>query len=247
MRNEQAGLQLEGHNAQKTSFSGTSIVVRQVGFAKLTLRLPSGEPETYLITLPRLRIDGLVYGKPYVELTDTTSIQASTGFHAQIEWKGKGWLSGKPHSFKATVAPSFAAVASSPLYVITGEWHESSKYAKHTRGPLAKEGDPFLDVPTASRAWKPLTVAPVESQGPLESRRVWADVADGIRRGDFERATAAKTKLENEQRALRRDEKERGATWENAHFRYVPDDADYAALGRQFGVVPASSDAYAPK
>ncbi|KAG1839334.1 hypothetical protein DFJ58DRAFT_845754 [Suillus subalutaceus] len=48
--------------AQKTSSSGGSIIVKQVGHAVLTVSLLSGETEEYLITLPRLRIDGLWEG-----------------------------------------------------------------------------------------------------------------------------------------------------------------------------------------
>jgi hypothetical protein len=36
----------------------------------------------------------------------------------------------------------------------------------------------------------------VSEQNELESRRVWKEVADGIRCGDFEKASAAKYKLE---------------------------------------------------
>ncbi|KAG2336440.1 hypothetical protein BDR05DRAFT_953372 [Suillus weaverae] len=53
------GVTLTGHSAQKTSFSGGSIILKQVGHAVLTVSLPSGDSEEYLITLPRLRIDGL--------------------------------------------------------------------------------------------------------------------------------------------------------------------------------------------
>lgn len=205
----------------------------------MSIKLKEGGTETYLITLPRLRIDGLVYGKPYVELVEHTYIQSSSNYHAAIEWKGKGWISGKPHSFKATVSNS-PAKSASPLYVISGEWHESSKYAKGTKGSLAREGDLFLDVASASKNWKPVSVRPTGEQGPMESRVVWQDVADGIRRGDFDRATAAKTKLENEQRAMRKEEKETGKNWVNQYFDYVQHDEDYAALGGKFGITVRS-------
>lgn len=77
IENESKGLSLQGHNAQKTSFSAGAIIgadhvtadviiivtwtkptfetVKQIGHAILTLNNPN---ETYLITLPRLRIDG---------------------------------------------------------------------------------------------------------------------------------------------------------------------------------------------
>src|SRR5260370_41224567 len=79
--NPSRGVTLEGHNAQKTSFSGElqppcllpirnirstggNIIVKQVGHATLTVSLPDGAKEDYLITLPRLRIEGLWHGSP---------------------------------------------------------------------------------------------------------------------------------------------------------------------------------------
>jgi len=76
IENKSKGLRLVGHNAQKTSFSGNvslpfiflhllipllggSIIVKQIGHAILTVSLAGGKKEEYLITLPRLRIDGL--------------------------------------------------------------------------------------------------------------------------------------------------------------------------------------------
>lgn len=42
----------------------------------------------------------------------------------------------------------------------------------------------------------PVTVRPVEEQNEYESRRAWKAVADGIRKGDFDAASVAKTALE---------------------------------------------------
>jgi hypothetical protein len=61
IENKTHGLALHGHNAQKTSFSGGAIIVKQIGHAILTVDLPDGEKEEFLITLPKLRIDGLWY------------------------------------------------------------------------------------------------------------------------------------------------------------------------------------------
>jgi hypothetical protein len=59
LENQKAGITYEGNCAQKTSFSGRTISVKQVGHGLLRLRLPSGEDETYLITLPKLKIEGI--------------------------------------------------------------------------------------------------------------------------------------------------------------------------------------------
>ncbi len=61
--------------------------------------------EDYLITLPRLRIEGLWYGSPYIELTDTSYIQSSSGWLSPIKYQGNGYFSGKSHTFKVDLKP----------------------------------------------------------------------------------------------------------------------------------------------
>ena len=104
--NDSRKLSLQGHNAQKTSFSGASIIgdfpprhlgglnllicrnlhvsVKQIGHAVLTIVLPSGEEERYLITFPRLVIAGLLVGSPYIELSEQTYIASSTGWLSTV-------------------------------------------------------------------------------------------------------------------------------------------------------------------
>lgn len=59
-----SSVRLEGHFAQKTTFSGKSIMVKQVGHAIIRVQAKDGAQESYLITLPKLRIDGLFFGSP---------------------------------------------------------------------------------------------------------------------------------------------------------------------------------------
>ena len=64
--------------------SGGSIIVKQIGHAILTVDLPGGKTENLLITLPKLRIDGLWYGSPYIELVENSWIQSSTGWLSSV-------------------------------------------------------------------------------------------------------------------------------------------------------------------
>ena len=58
--------------------------MRQIGHAILSLSLPSGETEKYLITLPKLVIQGLLVGSPYIELSETSWIVSSTGWVSTV-------------------------------------------------------------------------------------------------------------------------------------------------------------------
>lgn len=50
IQNRSKGVKLVGHNAQKTSFSGGAIIVKQIGHAVLSVKLPSGGEEQFLVT-----------------------------------------------------------------------------------------------------------------------------------------------------------------------------------------------------
>ena len=84
IQNASKGLTLTGHSAQKTSFSSGAIIVKQIGHSILTIDLGEGKKEEVLITLPKLRIDGLWYGSPYIELWDKTNIQSSSGWSSVV-------------------------------------------------------------------------------------------------------------------------------------------------------------------
>ncbi|KAI0789174.1 Oxysterol-binding protein [Abortiporus biennis] len=230
IENKDKGLSLQGHNAQKTSFSGGSIIVRQIGHAVLTVKLPSGSTDTFLITLPKLRIDGLWYGSPYIELTEMSYIQSSTGWLSSIEYKGKGYFSGKSHQFKALLTPPSSSY---PKHTFEGLWHLTSKNVK--------SGEDFTDVTSPKEE---VTVANVDEQGDWESRKLWKFVAKGIREGDFEAASREKSKIENEQRQRRRDELAAGTKWELKHFDHIDSDPIYEELGRLFKANPSEEDAY---
>lgn len=214
LENPSKGVSLEGNCAQKTTFSARTLSIRQVGHAILRVKLADGTVEckfplgavsslpsktrllspptifiAYLITLPKLKIEGLWYGAPYVELDGHSYIQASHGAITTIKYSGKGWVSGKSHTFTAEVAP---APSASVIHTITGVWSGGeSAYSK----PSKFEGQVFLNADDNSLR-TPIQVAPVEQQQEFESRRAWKAVADGIRKGDFEAASSAKSALE---------------------------------------------------
>ncbi|KAH7103724.1 Oxysterol-binding protein [Auriculariales sp. MPI-PUGE-AT-0066] len=238
IRNATKGLTLQGFSGQKTSFSAGSIIVKQVGHAMLTIELPSGGKEQYLITLPKLRIDGLWYGSPYVELTESSHIQSSTGWLATIEYKGKGYFSGKAHSFKATLVHNGAdAKHADTEHVYEGQWSETGK--KHGGA------DAWLDVTPPKEE---VTVAPLDKMThPFESRKLWKLVAQGIKTGDFDLAARDKTRIENEARQRRKDEQTAGTTWSLEYFDRLDNDPEYEILGKMFKANPITEEVYAYK
>ncbi|KAI0428632.1 hypothetical protein F5Y09DRAFT_282726 [Xylaria sp. FL1042] len=222
--NVDSGVHLEGYNAQKASFSKT-INIKQIGHAVLSVPVPSktGETESYLITLPSIHIEGLIFGAPFVELDGASYITSSTGYTAKISYLGKGWVSGKKNSFTATLYPT--GNEKDVLYNCAGQWTKAfdiySGAVKHNSPKtLVEQWDP--DTTPVSE----LIVLPPDKQHPLESRRAWATVAEGIAKGDMDFVGREKTKIEQAQRAMRKKEQAEGKQWERRYFtaRTDPDE-----------------------
>ncbi|OHW92603.1 oxysterol-binding protein [Colletotrichum incanum] len=236
-----SGVHLEGYNAQKATFSRT-INIKQIGHAVLTVPSPeAGKKETYLITLPALHIEGLIFGAPFIELEGTSFITSSTGFTSKIDYSGKGWLSGKKNSVVASVYPT--GKEKDVAYNITGVWTKSFEIhqgtAKHNSSKTLVETYDAAQHPTSK-----LVVAPIDKQHPLESRRAWKGVADGIAKGDMDLVSREKSAIEKAQRELRAKEKAEGRVWERRYFtdRQGAGDAVLESLGAHVGL-PATGDA----
>ncbi|KAG2187143.1 hypothetical protein INT44_004813, partial [Umbelopsis vinacea] len=221
LQNDTAGVSVNGHNGQKTRFSGTSLIVDQVGHG--VIKLKTRGDESYLFTLPSLTVNGIWYAAPYLELTGSTYIQSSTGFYVTIDYTSKGWLSGAKNSFKAYLRKN----SGSPkeyICKVEGQWT-----GKSTLTPYGiKGGIPFLDVTDGVRP--PMQIKPIEEQGEWESRRIWQKVSDAILEGDVTKASEEKTKIENKQRAEKKERDEANQQWQPQYFTWVEQDPVYSAL-----------------
>ncbi|RKF56295.1 Protein HES1 [Golovinomyces cichoracearum] len=223
--NKTHGVFLEGYNSQRASFSRT-INVRQIGRAILTI--PSFN-DTYLISLPSLHIEGLLFGCPFVELNDQSYITSSSGYTARIDYSGKGWLGGKRNSFSTIIYPS--ENEKDILYSVSGQWSKAFEIRE------GKRGDIFEKYDTEALPITSLTVAPIEKQSPLESRRAWQKVAAGIQEGNMTLVAEQKRKIEEEQRALRIKEKESGKAWESRYFSPIESDPVVEELGGKLSLM----------
>lgn len=219
------GVHMHGYNAQKTYFSGT-VKIDKIGFVLLHL---DRFDEDYLITLPKMHLEGLFPPPPYAELEGTTHIQSSTGYTCEIQYSGRGWLKGKKSSFTATLCKT--GEPQKPLNLVEGQWQHGSFDIKHM--PSKK----VLD--TTSTDNFPLTqlvVAPVEEQDILESRRAWHKVAQAIEKGDMHTVSMEKSRIEEEQRAMRKTEKIEGTLWPTRYFTKVDSWPAVEDLVKQIGI-----------
>jgi hypothetical protein len=118
-----------------------------------------------------------------------------------------------------------------PLYLVDGQWTASFSVKDAKTKKEISTYDPF-QTPLTS-----LTVPTIEQQDELESRRAWQKVAHAISKGDMDLTAAEKTKIENEQRDLRKKEKDEGREWERLFFTRQNGDAVFEALAKGIGEV----------
>ena len=186
--------------------------------------------ETYLITLPSLHIEGLIYGNPFVELNKCTYISSSSGYVAKIDYSGKGWVSGKKNSFVATLYP--ANNEKEILYTIDGQWTDSFTIREGSK----KHGAAIDSYSAKTSKITPLTVAPIEQQDPMESWKAWRTTKAAILKGDMDTTSTEKSKIENSQRELRRKEQAEGREWQRRYFSRLPAaDAAFDTLSKPIG------------
>lgn len=219
--NDKYRIRLQGYNGQKASFSST-IQVKQIGHALLTLYPPSSdEAETYLITLPPLHIENLIYGAPFVELGKFSHIASSSGYIAKIDYSGRGWVYGAQNSFTAALWKHGEGSETKPIYTADGQWSDTFTL-KEGAGKGAKILETFK---SSDIKLSELIVAQIEEQDIFESRKAWGKVARSIEKGDMEATSHYKSKIENAQRALRKKEREENREWQRLFFSQAdPDD-----------------------
>ncbi|KAJ5126086.1 hypothetical protein N7448_005396 [Penicillium atrosanguineum] len=232
IRNEEHGVELQGYNAQKVSFFA-NVRIKQFGHALYKVAPPgSSEKETYMITLPALRVHSLFYGSPFVELENSAKIASSNGFIAEIDFLSKGWFSGKKDFFTATLYKESGG-KEDPIYNVHGQWSGNFLIRKNM-----EEVDHW---DATENTTTPLTLAPIEQQDLYESRRAWRDVSNSIRKNDMGAVSRYKARIEQAQRELRRVEKAEGREWKRRFFNRIgpeDDDATVQELASLLGFAP---------
>jgi hypothetical protein len=166
--------------------------------------------------MPKIHIEGIMTGSLCPELSGTTYIRSSSGYTAKIDYASKGWISGKKNSFVATLFHDDKE--NEPLYVAEGQWSGDFCIKKAGTNEVAET----FNVDSIPKT--PLTVAPLERQHPLESRRAWQTVASAIHRNDIFGVGHEKSKIENEQRETRKREKAEGREFQRRYFTKMKED-----------------------
>lgn len=222
IRDQQNGVRAEAYSTQHTSLSGTSVVVRQSGHAILTV---DKYKESYLFPFPDVYAKNVLTGSPYPELYGTYQLFSTSGWTAEITFGGKSknpFSSSERNEFEASIY-KYKDASKKAAFTMKGIWSDSWTINDGT-------GKQISSYKLADPANKPVSMqmAPLNQQSPWESRRAWQGVAEPLTKGDFSTALDAKSKLENAQREMRKQEKAAGKTWESAFFRKVDESQETA-------------------
>lgn len=134
-------------------------------------------------------------------------------------------MSGKKNTFSATLYPT--GDEKHPVYTVDGQWTDDFTIKDARTKKVVDQYSPQTTKVT------PLTVAPIEQQDSMESRRAWKKVADAIVKGDTDTAGYEKSIIENQQRELRKQEKEEGREWERRYFSRVEKHPAFEALAKE--------------
>ncbi|EKX44699.1 hypothetical protein GUITHDRAFT_163527 [Guillardia theta CCMP2712] len=215
--NRKAGWILNAAINPKSKFLGNSAASIMDGQASLHI-LALGE--TYTFNFPSYYVRGLLIGVMRMEIAGDVQISCKeTGFQWTASFTNRGYFKGENNSVSGKVT---RIGSKDTICKIDGRWDRVIKITDKKTGA----SNVFLDVEAEKqKSFMPLNVDPEDKQKYYESRRVWSQVTRGLKTQNLDFATEHKTKLEDGQRAGKKERDERGQAWQTKLFeKVVPND-----------------------
>ncbi|KAF9307180.1 hypothetical protein BGZ74_009886 [Mortierella antarctica] len=182
----------------KSKFLGNSAATLMQGEIKVSFTNRPGED--YIITMPNVYARGILFGTMLMELGDVASVKcAKLDLVCSLEFKVKGFFSG---SYNGIAGKIKRISTGETLYEISGKWSDEIIIKKG----LKKEV--FFDAKTAVIC--PKIIAPEEQLEENESRRLWSKLTAALKVNNQDLATIEKSKIEDAQRAKRKEGEAKG-------------------------------------
>ncbi|KAI1850600.1 hypothetical protein JX266_003882 [Neoarthrinium moseri] len=208
--------------APTQKFWGKSAELTTEGKVRIALRLPDGTDEYYSWTHATMFLRNVVMGEKYLEPVGSMVVaNDSTGARANVEFRSKGMFGGRSEDVHIdTLNPD----GSNTGLALTGTWTGALRVVEHgkTGRELWKVGDL---VPNAPNTYGMTTFAASlnevtqieEGRLPPTDARLRPDQRFA-EQGQLDEAEGEKVRLEEAQRARRRDMEERGEQWKPRWF-----------------------------
>ncbi|WVQ68118.1 uncharacterized protein L199_006324 [Kwoniella botswanensis] len=208
------GLLVTGELKPKSRFLGNSAATIMEGEDRIRL-LDRPEDGDYVITMPNTYARGILFGKMLLELCELSTIDCqATEYHADVDFKAKGWISGGYNVISGKVT----GPGRTDIGDLSGHWSSAMDYTDKKTKQKRTVFDP------AKARVVPKNVLPESEQEEYESRRLWTKLTEAIKAADMHGATAAKTTVEDRQRELAKKREAAGEVPEARFFKHVSGD-----------------------
>ncbi|XP_069132132.1 oxysterol-binding protein-related protein 8-like isoform X1 [Argopecten irradians] len=203
--NRHDGFTISSSILTKSKFYGNSLSAILDGTAKLTF-LKRGED--YLVTMPYAHCKGILIGTLTMEMGGKVAIDCpKTGYRCELEFKLKPFLGSGAASNRIS---GKIKMGSDTLAHVEGHW-DQDVFLKE-KG--SSESELFWSPTPEVKSQRLLRyTVPVDSQGDMESERLWRHVSDAVVINDMTNATQEKFILEERQRKEARERKAKMEDW----------------------------------
>ncbi|KAK4515281.1 uncharacterized protein ATC70_002891 [Mucor velutinosus] len=231
---------ITGDLRPKSRFYGNSVASLMQG--TINFILPSKHNELYQVKMPNMYARGVLFGTMTLELGDASTVRCvSSDLICEMDFQTKGFFSGQPNSVVGKIKRESTQEI---LYEISGQWSGELFIKKYTppekssitgllsltKKSTKDEEKPDLMVDVRDYVKYPLQVP--ENQDEKESRRLWAKLTEGLLANNQDMATDEKTKVEDEERALRKEREANNIEWKPRFFDVDGDDYKFKGIDK---------------
>lgn len=222
LHNPTHGITIEGNWIFDVTFHGNSVTVRTLGGLRVSLRLPSGETETYVLQkgVPDMLIQNVIFGTKYVVWTgDLDIVCPSTQTRADLTFAYKNSANVVKGSISTIDEARSHIDRSTWLYKIKGVCGGKTSLTSVTK----KSKEPRLIVDYTNTPFSVPVYPPLDQLEELSSIRLWADVNRAIVENDMATADLHKNRIEEGQRIKVREREANGAEHDALFFHQGED------------------------
>lgn len=197
-----------GELKPKSKFLGNSAATLMGGENRVAILDQPSDGE-YQVSMPNMYARGIMFGRMVLELGDHAKIQnKNNDISADVEFKTKGYFTGTYNAIGGRVTHSGKHIGD-----ISGKWSDEMDYKK---SKTHETREMFNARKSSAPAQK--TIAPESEQDEFESRRLWSKVTEGIKEKNLDKATDAKSAIEDAQRSRQKEREERGEAFKPRFF-----------------------------
>lgn len=245
LNNPTLGFAMNSYTAPEPRFWGNSLEVKLKGCIRIALARHPGEE--YRLTRPVLYMSGFFAGRQRLEFTGPAEIVCEkTGLAAELDFKSKGVLArGEPHGIAGRI---YDLRTGETKFTFDGHWDSLVKMTD----VRTRKTRTLFDHTAMKKVKCMFPILPdVDELEESFSTRIWAECSDAIWRSNTADANAAKRKVEDAQRALKKARAENGTPWSHHYFRkrtdgldgYVLQERHEGRLAPTFGLSASCLDA----